>query len=141
MSSVSGADAARAELLRIATLHTKALAAAAVDVENLVEIGAARHNKSGALVRSIVRQKDPEAWMIGHSMHAPHALFVNFGTRPHDIKPKRKKALQWGGPGGFAYAKVVHHPGYRGDRYIEDAAQKAPQLFAARLAALMNPTR
>lgn len=143
-ANVSGAAAARAELLRIGTLHTKALAGAAVDVEDLVEIGAARHTKpggSGALGRSIVRQKDGSAWLIGHSMHAPHALFLPWGTRPHDIRPKNKKALQWGGPGGFRYAKVVHHPGTRGDPYMLKAADQAPHLFAARLAALMNPTR
>lgn len=46
---------------------------------------------------------------------AEYAVFVEFGTRPHDIRPKDKMALHWdtgfaGGKVGH-FAKVVHHPG------------------------------
>ena len=41
---------------------------------------------------------------------AKHGLYVEFGTPPHVIRPKNKKALHWGGKGG-PVVKEVHHPG------------------------------
>jgi hypothetical protein len=55
---------------------------------------------------------------------------VLFGTKPHKIMPKDKKVLRWAGPGGFVFAKVVNHPGYEGDHYLNDAADKAINQFA-----------
>lgn len=131
---VTGAAAVRAELQRIGSLPSKALAAAAVDVEDLAEDSAAVHNKTGRLVRSLVRQRDGAGWLIGHDgQHAPHALFVHWGTKPHKIAPKRKKALRWAAGGVFAFAKGVNHPGYKGDPYFVRAAREAPALFERHL--------
>lgn len=53
-------------------------------------------------------------------------MFVHWGTRPHVIKPKNKKALRWAGADGrFIFARAVNHPGYRGDAYLVEAARKA----------------
>ena len=38
-----------------------------------------------------------------------HLKFVEFGTPPHTIRPKRKKALAF--PGGAHPVRVIHHPG------------------------------
>ena len=47
--------------------------------------------------------------------YAPH---VEFGTKPHDIRPRSKKALSWISHqvfdvawSGRVFAKIVHHPG------------------------------
>lgn len=47
-------------------------------------------------------------------------LYLEEGTKAHDIKPKNKKALQWKiGPGDkFAYAKKVRHPGFEARKII-----------------------
>ncbi len=51
-----------------------------------------------------------------------YALFVEKGTKPHIIKPKKKKALRWVGGSGFIFAKEVHHPGYKGDPFLRRSA-------------------
>ncbi len=95
------------------------------------------HTKTGALARSLRMRPDGDsAWIIDHDLqHAPHAIFIHFGTRPHLIKPKDKKALRWaGGSGGgtrFIFAKWVRHPGYRGHAYLVEAADEAVKQFDA----------
>lgn len=93
--------------------------------------GAARHNKTGALVQSLFNRAVPGGREVGHdAARAPQALWVNAGTRPHIIRPKDKKALRWAGAGRFFFAKSVKHPGYIGDAYIIRAATVAVQQFA-----------
>ncbi len=98
--------------------------------------GANRHFVTGALRQSLRNTKaatarDPFRRRVFHDpQRAPHAIFVNFGTKPHVIKPKDKKALRWVGPDGrFRFAKQVNHPGYRGDAYMVRAATEAVKSF------------
>lgn len=100
--------------------------------------GAGRHTKaegSGALFQSLFNRAIPKGREIGHDLdRAPHAVFVQFGTRPHEIRPKDKKALRWVGAGGsFVFAGKVNHPGYIGDAYLIDAATLAVREFRAAL--------
>lgn len=101
--------------------------------QNGVEDGAARHTKrsgSGALFQSVYNRAIPNGREVGHDpQRAPHAMFVIFGTRPHIIAPKNKKALRWAGGNGFIFAKFVKHPGYIGDNYLVKAAQDALSQF------------
>jgi len=46
-----------------------------------------------------------------------YGKYVEFGTPPHIIKPKNKKALHWGGSGG-PIVKLVHHPGTRPNPFV-----------------------
>jgi hypothetical protein len=105
------------------------------------EEGARKHTKPstadtqhGALLQSLYNRQgaDGVSRAVGHDpRRAPHALFVNFGTRPHKIKPKNKSILRWVGPNGrYVYAKEVDHPGYAGDAYIVRAADDALQQFS-----------
>jgi hypothetical protein len=135
--NVTGVDQVRAMLSQIGKqLANKALSQTAVQVENYIEQEAAKHNKTGALVRSIYKTRLADgSWEIGHDpRHAPHALFVHWGTKKHDIRPKNKKVLRWASGGVFHFAKVVHHPGNKPDKWLERAAASAPQMFAARVA-------
>ena len=97
--------------------------------------GADRHTKTGALRQSLYNRAYGTGGgrAVGHDpQRAPQALWVNFGTRPHRIVPNKKKALRWpvaGGAGGFAFAKWVDHPGYRGDPYILKAKDDALAQF------------
>jgi hypothetical protein len=102
---------------------------------DVAQRGAGRHSKpggTGALFQSLYNRSLPKGREVGHdTRRAPHALFVNLGTRPHEIRPKNKKALRWAGGGFFHFAKVVKHPGYRGDAYIIEAATAAVREFRA----------
>ena len=94
--------------------------------------GATRHNQTGALSRRLFNRAIPGGREVGHDLQrAPHALFVNWGTRPHIIRPKDKKSLRWAAGGRFIFAKFVKHPGYVGDPYLVRAADAAIRQFAA----------
>lgn len=74
--------------------------------------------------------------VAGGTSSVGYAMFVEFGTRPHIIRPKNAKALAWGGDrrlsgtlrsGSSAtnFAMVVHHPGTRPHPYLVPGANKA----------------
>jgi len=97
--------------------------------------GAGRHTKpggTGALFDSLYNRPIPKGREVGHDpQRAPHALFVQLGTRPHEIRPKTKKLLRWASNGKFFSSKLVKHPGYRGDAYLIEAATEAVRQFRA----------
>lgn len=94
--------------------------------------GAGRHNRTGALVQSLFNRAIPKGREIGHDgQRAPHAIFVQLGTRPHVILPNKKKALRWATGGKFFFAGKVNHPGYRGDAYLINAATLAVREFSS----------
>jgi len=52
------------------------------------------------------------------------ALMHHQGTRPHIIAARRAKTLRFYSHGRIVYAKVVHHPGTRPNRYLTDNLRK-----------------
>jgi len=111
-------------------LEKKVILAMSQIAYNSVQKGAGRHFKTGALFQSTFNRAVPGGRSVGHDGNrAPHAEFVIFGTQPHVIKPKNKKALRWVGPGGFVFAGKVNHPGYRGDDYMSKAKNDAVGAF------------
>lgn len=103
--------------------------------------GAEAHFKTGGLVRSLGSgpKKVSDGWIIEHDLRvAKYAPFVHWGTRPHVIRPKNKKALQWVSGNNFITRKSANHPGYRGDPYMVRAAEKALKQFDAILTARLN---
>lgn len=140
-AQVAGIDAVRGRLAEIKRASPQALAATAVQVEDIITEAAGKHSKhsrTGMLVRSIFKKRDGDDWLIGHDLQvAPHARWVIQGARPHLILPRRKKVLRWAAGGEFVFAKRVRHPGYRGDDYLTAAAAQAPKLFKQNLDRLM----
>jgi hypothetical protein len=52
----------------------------------------------------------------------PHSLYVNSGTRPHRIVPRRRGGvLRFVVDGRPVFARVVNHPGFRGTHFMERA--------------------
>ncbi|MFD4314983.1 hypothetical protein [Streptomyces sp. NPDC058548] len=51
----------------------------------------------------------------------PATRFVLDGTRPHIIRPRRKKALRFEVRGEVVFAKFVRHPGTRANNFLRDA--------------------
>jgi len=154
--NVSGTDAVRAMLQRIGpAVSNQALAETAIKVEDYIRAEAGKHQKTGALNSSIFKNRTTDGWDIGHDLQrAPHAVFVMFGTKPHDIRPidggtynsykdangktvrkgiakggRGRTMLRWAGGGAFHFAKVVHHPGNKPDDWLKRAAAMAPQIF------------
>lgn len=46
------------------------------------------------------------------------------GTKAHTILPKSAKTLRFNSHGKIVYAKVVHHPGTRPNKYLTDNLRK-----------------
>lgn len=75
---------------------------------------------SGELVRSVRRRGN----II--TISAPHWHYVEYGTRPHIIRPRTKRALWW--PDAHHPVKMVHHPGTQAQPFIRPAALRQRRL-------------
>lgn len=75
---------------------------------------------TGELVRSVRRRES----LI--TISAPHWHFVEYGTRPHIIRPRSKQALWW--PDAHHPVKSVYHPGTRAQPFIRPAALRQRRL-------------
>lgn len=66
--------------------------------------------------------------------YAPH---VEEGTRPHVIRPRKKRALRFPAGGREVFARQVQHPGTKGVHMLKrGAAAAAPRvrrIFSARI--------
>lgn len=81
-----------------------------------IEAGLLRGRNDGRAPIGIQQTKDPNAWGI-FALYVWR--FIEFGTRAHTIKAKRKPLLAIRGPGGkVAFAKQVTHPGMRPQPHI-----------------------
>jgi len=49
--------------------------------------------------------------------------FIDAGTRAHDERPKRRKAMRYGTGDNVMFAKKVHHPATNARPFKKDAAQ------------------
>lgn len=54
---------------------------------------------------------------------APYSGYLEFGTRPHMIFPRRAKALRFEVGGRTVFARYVRHPGFRGRLYMRRALE------------------
>lgn len=60
---------------------------------------------------------------------APYAGFVENGTKPHDITPRRKSVLRFQQNGAIRFSRIVHHPGTAPRPFMAQAAEKVTPLF------------
>ena len=56
---------------------------------------------------------------VGNTALIDYAKYVYYGTKPHVIKPKRKKALRT----PYGVFKKVNHPGTKANPYLDRALQ------------------
>ncbi|BAF69583.1 hypothetical protein [Nitratiruptor sp. SB155-2] len=108
----------------------------------------AKHHKTGKMEHNLYKKKSGcDAAVVGISddgmmvdwkgKSVNYALFVHFGTQPHFIHPRFKRALRWVKDGSdksnFAFAKAVRHPGYKGDPFLynalDEASKEVNQIF------------
>ena len=86
--------------------------------------------KTGHLKRSIsTKMGDMEATI--HTSNLKYAPMVEFGTRPHIIRAKNKKALYW--KGATHPVKKVNHPGSKAKPYLIPAFEKEKDQFLEKL--------
>lgn len=55
---------------------------------------------------------------------APYALAVEEGTRPHEIRPKYRRALRIPIEGGYLFRKAVQHPGTAPQPFMQPALEQ-----------------
>lgn len=90
--------------------------------------------KTGNLRRQIKKRSSGLEVVI--SSTAPYSIFVEEGTRPHEILPVNAKALRFtvGNYGEFIFAKRVSHPGTAPQPFVRKTAEatraKIPQFWA-----------
>ena len=68
---------------------------------------------------------------IIHTSNIKYAPMVEFGTKPHIIRPKNKKALYW--KGAKHPVKSVRHPGGKAKPYLIPAFEKEKDQFLEKL--------
>lgn len=107
----------------------------ALQISTISEAQKLVHRKTGFLQRNIV----PGAVSKDRAVIAartPYAAALEFGAKPHIIRPKNAKVLAWGGSrrltgrlrsGGKAthFAALVHHPGSKPYPYLIPGARRA----------------
>jgi hypothetical protein len=55
---------------------------------------------------------------------ASYAPFVENDTAPHIIRPRRAQVLRFRVGGRVVYAKIVHHPGTKGQHFLAKAVRQ-----------------
>ena len=95
-------------------------------------------DRTGTLTNSIA-SSGPLGSFANDDLHtilsagASYARYVEKGTRPHEIKARRRKALRWPVAGGFAFAKSVKHPGTKGTFFLQKAIEHVEPVLAEKL--------
>jgi hypothetical protein len=139
--SVTGTERIKAVFAQLDNaVKNKIIRQTANDVKDYVEQQADTHTKTGALARSVYISRISDGYEIGHDERmAPYAKFVHWGTKPHVIKPKDKKALRFVAGGKFVFAKSVNHPGYVGHPWLKTAVEQvAPEKFKQNLSKIVS---
>lgn len=67
----------------------------------------------------------PGGWRLRLTAPARHATYLEFGTRPHMIYPRRADFLRFEVGGRVVYARKVRHPGTKATRYLSRARDAA----------------
>ena len=113
-----------------------------VGVRAVAEAKALVPRKTGNLGRTIrlgPRSSTHVEVKAGGQQDVGYAAAVEFGSRPHVIRPRRAKVLAWGGPrtlggrlraGGSPtnFARSVNHPGTRAQPYLIPGFEKALRM-------------
>jgi HK97 gp10 family phage protein len=81
--------------------------------------------RTGNLKNSIAVVAGQNQVYVGPDVsQAPYAAFVEYGTEPHEITPKKARVLAFRVQGQLVYAKKVQHPGTRPQPYMRPAVER-----------------
>jgi hypothetical protein len=88
-------------------------------------------HRSGAIAKGtryrIVRTSNGAVLKIRNT--APHAGYVERGTKPHRIVARRAKALRFVAGGRVVFARSVWHPGTKATWFLRTATERAGVRF------------
>ncbi|RLI09368.1 hypothetical protein DRO32_00780, partial [Candidatus Bathyarchaeota archaeon] len=87
--------------------------------EELVRERAPR--RSGALARSVGSEVRGSRALVG--VRARYAPFLEWGTRPHEIRPRSARALRFPMGGRLVFARRVLHPGIKPRFFVLSALE------------------
>lgn len=90
-----------------------------------------------------VKRIDGYSGVVGPTV--PYAAAVEYGTKPHVIRPKRAKQLSFkseGATGWWLHFKKVNHPGTKGQYVVRTSAdmmgKEAPPMVQMAIASLVG---
>jgi len=114
--------AVRAELSR-ASLRNVSDVADQVEVQAkiLAPVGQTGHLRGSIRKIPVFSIRGPTFRVEATASYAP---FVENDTRPHDIKARNAKFLRFRVGGRVVYAKIVHHPGTKGQHFLAKAVRQ-----------------
>lgn len=79
-------------------------------------------DQSGALRKSITRGQK-STWVHFIQATAPHAAYVEHGTRPHRIEARKASTLRFFIAGRLTFRRHVDHPGTKATNFMEHAGK------------------
>ena len=77
--------------------------------------------KTGRLLGSIREQIRGLEASIGPTV--PYAVYVEYGTSPHEIRPVFASVLRFEVEGKIVFTPIVHHPGTRPQPFVRETAE------------------
>ena len=136
---IKGLDSVYKELKELKLMEFKAVSILTKSVYEKARKRGSTHGSLGDAVKFRIKKSPKSAGKVFLSDRGKlvdwrgqkwnYGFFVHFGTKPHVIKPKNKKALRWVGGDNFIFAKKVNHPGYKGDPFLYIAAKESFSRF------------
>lgn len=108
---------------------SKAVQKSALTVQNnAIKESPVNKQTGGGNLRQNIRMTMETKTRAAVISKAPYSIFVEEGTRPHEIKVKYKKVLA-NKRTGQVFGKVVHHPGTRANPYMQRALTGSKQAI------------
>lgn len=120
------------------TAHALVLRAANAAREQVLSESRKPKSRSGRYLQSIHTEVEANPFQVIGKVASDHpqAAVLEFGSRPHVIKPKNKKTLFW--PGARFPVKEIHHPGTAAFKVIGGAAEQVVENAEAILNQVLN---
>lgn len=133
---INGLDSLIANSKRAGPQFTQGLKVAMRDSVLLTQNNASKivpgrfKNQTGNLRRSISQKVfGADKGLVFVNDTAPYGEYVEFGTKPHVIRPKNRKMLAFKSNGITIFAKKINHPGSKPYPFMEPAFQESqPQI-------------
>lgn len=110
------------------------------DTLDWIRDGHAFTTRSGQLEQSIGWHPNGNGSATVYA-NADYTLPVEFGSKPHVIRPKDRKALRFpvGGGAGFGFACVINHPGSKAHPFFfADRDNRIDNMHAAAMSVLAH---
>lgn len=87
--------------------------------------------RTGRMLGSI--RKDVRGLEATIGPTVPYAIYIEYGTAPHEIRPVYASALRFEVEGKIVFTSLVHHPGTRPQPFVHETAEatrlKIPELW------------